>query len=42
MTQMSYRTFQIFEQQYFRVTEVSKSVSSYNASHLKCLRTDDE
>ena len=32
----------IYTQQYFRVTEISKSVSNYNASPLKCLRAYDE
>ena len=32
----------IYTQQKFRVIEISKSVPNYNASPLKCLRTDDE
>ena len=32
----------IYTQQDFRVIEISKSVSNYNATPLKCLRADDE
>ena len=32
----------IYTQQNFQVIEISKSVSNYNASTLKCLRADDE
>ena len=32
----------IYTQQNFQVIEISKSVSNYNASPLKCLRADDE
>ena len=32
----------IYTQQDFRVIEISKSVSNYNAPPLKCLREDDE
>ena len=35
-------TSDIHTQQDFRVIEISKSVSNYNASTLKCLKADDE